>query len=871
MAGPRWLFRFSSRSRGDIDADIRDEIAFHLDARIQELVERGWTREAASREAARQFGNAAATAEYCRDLDLDTENHVRLSRLFDEVRQDIAYTVRTFAAQPAFTAIALLTIALGIGATTIVFSVVYRSLLAPLPYASADRLMIVRASIPDYADLRASTDVFEDSGIYASNQYLLDEEQTLGGVVSPGVFTTLGVKPILGRTIEAGDGAAPVVVLSHSLWRRKYGGDPNVIGRTILLYGTGYTVVGVMPLSFQFPARTFQLWASFDYSITQVPQQARNRALRIWQVVGRLRPSITQAQAQAQLTALAERLEKTYPATNTQVGLTLVGLRERLVGNSRAALMMALGAVGCLLLIACANVASLTLTRLTARTQELAVRAALGAGRWRIARQLATESLLTAACGGAIGVLCASWGLSALPALIGNRVPRVDEVALSLPLPVLGVAIAAIALGGLFVAALPIVHLSFAQIEPMLRAGGRHGGEIRFGARLRSALVVAQIGLTVVVLTGSLVLTRSFLRLVTVDAGFSPDRLLAFNVTLISQPTGAGRIDAVSRLLEAIAAIPGVTSAGGATGLAPITPQRGTTFEVDGRADVAADQRRAYFIAASPGYFRTLGTPVLAGREFTADDREGAAPAVIVSRTLARRFFGDGDPIGRRLRLVNPDYSSDWRSIVGVVADVRYQGLDDSAPPVVYTPFAQTPFPWIYVHVRSESDPMAALGSIRTAIKAVDPRLGVANPQPMTALMSESSADPRFRATLISLFALAAMVLAAIGLHGVIAFGVARRVREIAIRLALGATARSVRWRVMAHALGLVSSGLVLGLIGAYALGGMLDGLLYETSPADPVALGAVAVLLLLTALAASALPARRATRVQPVDALRES
>lgn len=871
MARPRWLFGFPSRSRREIAADIDAEIAFHLETRVQELVDRGWTREAAGREAARQFGNPAATAAYCRHLDLDTEKRMRLSRLADECRQDVACTMRAFASQPGFTAMALLTIALGIGATTLVFSVVYRSLVAPLPYADADRLMIVRASIPDYAEVRASTDLFEDSGIYASNQYLLDEEQTLGGVVSPGVFTTLGVRPILGRTIEAGDGAAPVVVLSYSLWQRKYGGDPSVIGRTIQLYGTGYTIVGVMPLEFQFPARTFQLWVGLDSALAMVPQQAKNRALRIWQFVGRLKPSVSEAQAQAQLTALAERLAREYPSTNTGVGLTLVALRERLVGNSRAALLMALGAVGCLLLIACANVASLSLTRLTARTQELAVRAALGAGRWRIARQLATESLLTAACGGAIGMIAASWGLSSLPALVGNRIPRIDEVALSMPWPVLVVSIAAIVLGGLFVAALPIVHLSIAPLEPMLRAGGRHGGEISVGSRVRSALVVAQIGLTVVVLAGALVLTRSFLRLVGVDAGFSPDRLLAFNVALVSQPTSAGRVETASRLLESLSAIPGVTSVGGATGLAPITAQRGTTFEVDGRADVAADARRGYFIAAAPGYFRTLGTPVLAGREFTPDDREGAPPAVIVSRTLARRFFGDEDPIGRRLRLVNPDYSSDWRAIVGVVGDIRYQGLDDGNQAAVYTPFAQTPFPWLYVQVRTEGDPMAVLGSIRSAVRQVDARLGVANPQPVTALVSESSADPRFRTTLISLFAIAAMVLAAIGLHGVIAFGVARRMREIAIRLALGATTRSVRWRVISQALVLVSSGLVVGLIGAYVLGGILEGMLYETSPADPLALAAVAVLLLVTAIVASALPARRATRVQPADALRES
>ena len=868
MTRARRLFRFSSRSAPEIDADLRDEITFHLDARVDELVARGWTRDSARREAKRQFGDVAATTAYCRSLDSHTEQGMRMRQVLEAIWHDLVYAARMFAWQPAFSIVALLTIAIGIGATTLIFSVVHASLLAPLPYAQAERLMIVRASLPDYADLRASAPVFEDSGNWGSNLYMLDEEQILGGVVSAGVFSTLGVRPVLGRAIQPGDGAAPVVVLGHSLWQRRFGGDRDIIGRTIQLSGIGFTVIGVMPATFQFPARTFQLWANIDHAMTMVPQQAKNRALRIFQVVGRLRPDLTPAQAQAQLTALAEQLANTYPSTNAEVGLTLVALRERLVGNSRGALLVALGAVGCLLLIACANVASLTLTRLTARMQELAVRSVLGAGRWRIARQLATESLLMAAAGGAIGVAAAQWCLSALPALIGNRVPRVDEVALSLP--VLAVAIAAMVLGGLLVAALPILHLSVAQIEPMLRSGSRHGGESAAGVRLRSGLVVAQIALTVVVLAGSLVLTRSFLRLVTVDAGFTPDRLLTFNLPLIGVTTNSGRIDTSARALEAIAAIPGVAAVGGATGLAPITAQRSTSFEVDGRADATVDQRRAYFIAASPGYFRALGTTVIAGREFTADDREGAPLAVIVSRTLARRFFDDENPIGRRVRLVNPDYSNEWRSIVGVVADVRYQGLDNVDPPVLYTPFAQTPFPWMYVHVRTQGDPSAALGSVRSAVSTVDTRLKLANPQPMTALISESSADPRFRATLISSFAFVAVVLAAIGLHGVMAFGVSRRAREIAIRVALGASASSVRWRVVRQALVLVTIGLALGLAGAISLRSTIAGLLYETSPSDPVALGAVAVLLTVIAIVASAFPARRATRIQPVDALRE-
>jgi predicted permease len=769
--------------------------------------------------------------------------------------------------QPGHSAVALLTIAIGIGVTTLVFSVVYTALLAPLPYAHADRLMVVRVSLPDYKDLRASTDAFEDSGTYGSNLYMIDDEQVLGGVVSPGFFSTLGVAPQIGRTFDEGDGAAPVVVLSHGYWQRRFGGDPTIVGRTVILSGSAHTVVGVMPATFQFPTRAFQLWASMDFAMTWVPQQSQNRALRIFRAVGRLRPALTREQAQAQFTALAAQLQTTYPDTNTGVQLELVSIRDRLVGDVRTALLVALGSVGCLLFIACANVASLTLARMTTRMQELAVRAAIGAGRWRIARQLATESLLTAACGGLLGLLLARWGLLALPGLIGDRVPRVDEVALSLP--VLGVSLAAIVIGGLLVAAVPIVQLSMTQIEPALKTGAR-GGEVRFGIRLRSALVVAQIGVAVVVLSGALVLTHSFVRLLQADPGFVPDRVLAFHLPLIGQTSPGARVNTMTRTLESIGGLPGVEAVGGATGLAPITPQRGTSFEVEGRADAPADERFAYFIAATPDYFKTLGTRIVGGREFTSSDTETAPRVAVISKTLAQRFFPNGDAVGRRLRLVNPEQSNEWRTIVGVVANVRYQGLDDADPPVVYTPFPQTPFPWLYVHVRTAGDPAMSIAAVRQAVKSIDSRLTVASPKPMTALVNESSADPRFRTTLASLFAGVGILLAAVGLHGVVAFGVARRAREIAIRLALGASVRSVRWRVIRQSLVLASCGVAAGLAGAVWIGRFLSGLLYETTPTDPASLTTVAALLILVAVAASVVPARRATRIQPVDALRD-
>lgn len=868
MSSLRRLFRFSGRSRKEITVDVRDEIAFHLDMRVHELVDAGWSKDAAVAEARRQFGDVTTTAAYCRRLDVDKEKGMRMRRYAGELWQDLSYGLRMLRRQPGHAAVALLTIALGIGATTLVFSIVYASLLAPLPYAAADRLMVVRASVPDYTDLRGSTDAFEESGLYASNLYSIDDEQVRGGVVMPGFFRTLGVNPAIGRVFSESDGAAPLAVLSHGLWQRRFGGDPAIVGRTTVLSGTTFTIVGVMPPLFQFPSRTFQLWTSMDFAMTVVPQQHKNRALRIFQAVGRLRPGVTQSQAQAQFSALAERLAAAYPDTNTGVTLTLVPIRDRLVGDVRTALLVALGAVACLLFIACANVASLTLARMSTRTQELAVRAAIGAGRWRIARQLATESLLTAVCGGVLGVLLASWGLAAVAALVGDRVPRVQEVALNLP--VLGIATGVILVCGLLVAAVPIVQLAMTRIEPALKGGARTGGELRFGMRLRSALVVAQISAAVVVLAGALVLARSFVRLLEADYGFNPERLLTFHLLLIHQPTPGGRAATAERAVEAIAALPGVRSAGGATGLAPVTAQRDTTFEVEAQPDVAQGQRRAYFIAASPAYFATLGTALVAGREFTVSDSETAPRVIVVSRTLARRFFPQGDAVGRRLRLVNPDQSNEWRTIVGVVNDVRYSGLDDSDPPVIYTPFAQTPFLWMYMHVRTADEPMAMVSTIRQAMKSIDSRLAVASPQPMTALVNESAADPRFRTTLVSLFGVLGILLAAVGLHGVVAFGVARRAREIAIRVALGASAGSVRWRVIKHSLVLALAGVTIGLSAAWWMGTLLDGLLYETTPRDTVALATVAAILVVVAVVASVVPARRATRIQPIEALRE-
>jgi len=865
----RRLFRFTSRTDREVADDVHDEIEFHLDHRVGELVDQGWPPEQANAEARRQFGDIAGTAAYCRTVDGRKESRMRLRLIVEELAQDAAYGIRTLVRQPELTAIAMLTIALGIGATALVFAVVHRVLLAPLPYPDADRLVVTRLSLPDYADLQRTVTAFEPSGVWASNLYMLDEKQVLGGVVSPSVFTTLGVAPIVGRAIAESDGASPVLVLSYGLWQRRFGADPRVIGRTVRLTGTAFTIIGVMPRAFRFPTSAFELWTAMPFAMTQAPGQSENRSLRIFQTVARLRPGGRIEQAQAELSALAATLQRVHPDTNAGVSFPLISLRERQVGSVRPALLVALASAGCLLLIACANVANLMVARMSARTQELAVRAALGAGRSRLARQLVTESLLLATFGGALGVLLAQWGVGLLPSLVGNRVPRIDEIGLNAP--VLLAAILGTVATGVLVGLAPVFQLRTAALEPALRGGGRGETDSAHGGRLRSALVVAQVAIAVIVLAGGLLLTHSLLRLLQVDTGVKPDRLLAFNVQLIQQPTAEARAATAEALLERIRTVPGIVAAGGATGLSPITAQRGTTFDVEGQPDAPIDARGAYFIAASPQYFRTLGARVVAGREFSAADSALAPHVVVVSETLARRFFPDSTAVGRRLRLVNPEYPNDWRTIVGVIRDIRYQGLNDGPRPVVYTPFAQTPFFWMYVHARTAGEPMAALPSIRAAVKSTDSRLSLGNPMPMTALVAEASADPRFSAISISTFAAAAVLLASIGLYGVVSFGVVRRRREIAIQLALGAPAHIVRTQVIRRAVLLSAGGLLIGLLVTIWVGRLMEGLLFEVTPTDPLTIGMVAAILLTVTLAAAAIPAARATAIDPVQTLRDA
>jgi predicted permease len=782
---------------------------------------------------------------------------------------DLTYAIRAFLRTPGFTLVAVLTLGLGIGATTAIFSVVNAVLLRPLPYASADRLVTTRGSLPDLRDLEAATQSFEGMAFWASNLYNLrtdaDTRQVLGGMVTGSLLPLLGVQPALGRNFTADDERQPTMILSDALWRTRFGGDPGVLGRSVDLGGTSYTVIGVAPAWFRFPNADFQLWTPLRLIEQQAPQQAVNRAFRIFNGVARLKSGLTLQQAQSESASFSARLAREFPATNEGVTLALVPLYERLVGDARPALKLLLGTVALLLLIACANVANLMLTRTTVREREFAIRVALGAGRSRIVRQLITESFTLALAGGLLGLLVTMWGVDALPSVLEARVPRADGIRIDGA--VLAFAMLATLLTGMFFGLAPALQAAWGT-SASLKDGGRGVAGSSGGRRVRRTIAILEIALALIVLVGAGLLVRSFVAVTSRDAGFSPGHLLSFNVQFVPLPDAAARGQAATELMERLSQLPGVEAVGGATGLAAVTPQRGTRFAIEGRT-LTAEEDSTLFIAATPGYFSALQTPVLQGRAFERTDVAGGAPVVLINRTLARQLFPKDEAIGQRLKIINPEQSSDWRTIVGVVADVKYQGLEEESRPVLYTPFVQTPFLWLYVMVRTPAGVEALAPVLRTVVPGVNPALIPANLRSMSDVLVENVAEPRFNMLLVSSFALVALLLSAIGIYGVIAYSVAQRTHEIGVRMALGAGRNDVLRLVVAEGLCLAAAGVALGLAGAALLTKVMAALLFGVTPRDPLTFGAGGALLLAVALAASYIPARRATRVEPVAALR--
>jgi putative ABC transport system permease protein len=780
---------------------------------------------------------------------------------------DVRFAIRTLLRTPAFTLTAVITLALGIGATTAVFSVVDAVLLKPLPYRDPDRLVVTRLSLPDYRDVQRTSRSFEETAVWATNLYNLrtgdETRQVPGGVVSRGLLPLLGVVPVLGRTFTEEDDRQRTVILGYGLWQSLFGGDPGALGRSVELSGSSYTVIGVAPAGFRFPSGEFQLWTPMGLLETDARPQAENRGLRIFSAIGRLKPGATVQQSRAELIEISRTLAQTYPSTNAEIVLRLDSLNDRILGDARTPLFVVLTTVGLLLLIACANVANLMLARRTAREREMAIRSAVGAGRARLFRQLVVETLVLALAGGALGVLLAAWAVDLMPSVLDARLPRADTVRLDGT--VLLVALATTLLTSLVFGTAPALRTS-ADLGALKEAG--RGRAPRSGRTLRRSIVLAEVVLAVAAVTGAGLLVRSFMVLTARDPGFVPDNVVAFNVQFVAIDDAGSRRRAAAALVERLSSMPGVESAGGSTGLPTVTPQRGTRFEIEGRVLMPAESG-AHLIAATPGYFASLRAPLSSGRAIERGDIAASQPVAVINRTLANQVFAGQDPVGRRIRLVNPEFSNDWRTIVGVAGDVRYRGLDSDPQPAIYTPFDQTPFPWLYMMVRTTGDATALTQSIRAAVRDADPRLTAASVRPMTDIVSDGIASPRFSMLLVSGFAALALLLASIGIYGVIGYTVAERTQEIGVRMALGAGRGDVLSMIVKEGLLVSVPGVIAGL-GAAALGTrLMADLLVGVGARDPLTFAAAGVALIAVALAASYLPARRATRVDPMQALR--
>ena len=804
--------------------------------------------------------------------------------MFEAVRQDIAYGARRLGQSPGFTLVAAATLALGIGATSAIFSVVNAVLLRPLPFLEPGRLVqvaqvwkgkpVVYYSPQNFLDVEAQARSFERLAAIDAGGVTLTGQggaaRLQGAEVSVSFFDVLRARPVLGRGFVAGEnepGRTQVVVLSHRLWLTRFGGDPGIVGRTLQVDRMPRTVVGIAPPGFSYPENV-EVWTPLLYD-----ELFRTNSRGAWylNVVGRLAPGATVESAREEVATIAARLAKAYPDANEGVGGSVRSLHEATVGDTRRALVVLLGAVGLVLLVACVNVANLLLARISAREGELAVRAALGAGRGRIVRQLFIESLLLALVGGAAGVLLAGVLVDALIALQPQDVPRLAEVRVDRV--VLGFAFGLSLVTSVLFGALPALQVSRRATAPALRHGSRG---ILGGARpgLRGGLVVGQIALAMVLLVGSGLLIRSFSLLRQVDPGFDARSALSFQVSL---PESAYADDTrlVSfhdALAARLAALPGARAVGAVSGL-PLGGQNFIiSFTVDGRPEPPPARQPSLDVAiATPGFFRAMGTAIVRGRGFTASDDAQAPQVVLLSEAAVRRHFADEDPIGKRitLGLGRGRGRRAGGEVVGVVRDVRRRGLAKESPPEIYLPYAQYPVQSMALVLRSDVPPRSLAASAERVVHELDPELPVARVATLEELVARSISEPRFYTLLLGAFAASSLFLAALGLFGVMSYAVAQRTRELAVRMALGARQQALQRLVLREAALLGAAGLAIGLAAALVVSRTLSTLLYSVSPSDPLTLAGMAALLFATTLAASYLPARRATRIDPVVALR--
>ena len=805
------------------------------------------------------------------------------------MKNDLLYALRGLRQKPLFATVAVLTLALGIGANSAIFTVVNAVLLRPLPYPAPDRLMMLWtynprqgfdkdvSTYPNFDDWRRQSTSFERMSAYTGLGFTLteagDPAQIRGAVVTPGFFETLGVAPALGRTFGAVEGTAGgqrVAILSHGLWQARFGGGPAAVGRSIVLDGIPHEVIGVMPASFAHP-ETVQVWTPLAPS-DQFAQAMQSRGAFWLQAVGRLKPGVERGRAQVEMDAIASALERQYPNVNAGVGVRLVPMHEEIVGDVREPLLILLGAVGFVLLIACANVANLLLTRAASRQKELAIRAALGAGRRRLIRQMLAESLVLAMAGLAAGLLLAAWGIQALQSLAPTNVPRLTGIRIDTPV-ILYTSVAALVTGLIFGIA-PALQSAAVTAGEFLREGGRAGTEGSRGKRLRSALAVIEVAVALVLLIGAGLLVRSFVAMNNVELGFNPRNILTMRVDLPGERyPRAPQITAFHMDLEArLKALPGVESVGlGTSVLLPALPQS-ATLSVQGQPPLDPNVRNAPvpFDSVTPGFFKALRIPLLRGRMFTDADGPTTQRVAVVNESLVRRFFPDGDALGKHVTFGNPtDSRTRWVTIVGVVGDTRRGGMERAPWAEVYYPLAQAPDSLIYALIRTTADPVALMRTAHAAVWAIDPNQPIHSTRTVDAMLAASQANRRFTTLLLGMFAIVALALAAIGIYGVMAYSTAQRTQEIAIRMALGARRADVLTMVLKEGLAIGAVGLILGIGAALLLTRFISSLLFGVGARDPMTFVALPLGLLLVATMATLIPAFRAVRVNPIVALR--
>jgi predicted permease len=873
-----WWNRLSNLlRRDDLGRELEEELQFHIDGRVRENINAGMTAEAAQRDARRRFGNWTLAKEKTHEMNIIVP--------VQTVGQDLRYALRSLRKSPGFTALSVLAMALGIGANTAVFTVVNGVLLRPLPLVQPERLFLISymprlgplASEPfldshDYLEFQQRTHAFERVTAFQEGQVTMtgagDAFRLPAGFVTSGFFPVLRVSPAMGRTFTSQEehrGSPGVAVLSQELWRSRFAADPNILGRAIAVDGIKRSVIGVMPAGFAFPG-TAKLWLPLT-------MEADPRKYFFAFAFGRLRPSVSQRQAQAEWEALVPQLPHAPEDQRNGWIAEVVPLQDLLVRQIRKSLLIFMGAVALVLLIACANVANLLLMKGSLRRQEMAVRTVLGAPRSRLIRQLLTESAMLSLGGAIAGLLSASFGVRALLALAPTgKIPRVAEI--HLDARVIGFALGLGAVTGILFGLLPAVQATRRELRNFLSQAGRAVTGRSEG--LRSVLVISEIALTLVLLTGAGLLLKSFLRMRAVDPGFRAENVLTMTVDLPESlyNTSASIQAFHARTLEKLSSLPGVMAAGAVNWL----PLNGVVmwglFHLhDGRPTP-----RGYMVdkpAVSPDYFRAMGIPLLSGRAFSDQDSSTAPRVAIISRSVARTFWPGGDALGQRITLEDHPRpgAEDWLTIIGVVDDVRQASLTEKAHPAIYQPYTQVKkaefLGRMTFAIRTAAQPASMATAMRGVLRKVDRNQPVQSITAMTDLVATTTAEPQFQTRLIAIFAMLALLLAAIGVYGVLACAVAERTREIGIRMALGAEKSDITRMVLRRSLLLATAGVALGVAGDLAVTRVLAKFLFEVKPTDLPTFLVVAALLVAVALLSGLLPARRATRVDPMVALK--